>query len=437
MSGAQVPRPVIIAVAVMLCLYALYSTGSHEYVCDNLTTGRQTASTYDNIGSSPFANPVREVIPAETPKCPPVAPPAPSPSFTTALSASGLDHEYILNCNNRCGKFQRCFLGKCFCLPGRAGPQCAEHKVPEPYVKAQFCPVFDSLADMEVKPVTHYPVEHCRVTHERNSINCGLFCYWQEDAGVAQVTKANWEQVSNGEFTIWKAGENAIPEDRNAEHAEGLDNFRALPNDLGNYLEIGSGPYSQTNNIMTVRRDAKFKNIYLAEPNIFRYLSLKNCVYRDGSIKGHRVNLLSLPVEELPAKEFFDTVLSINVIEHVYNAMDFLTAMYNAVKPGGILVFGERYFDDPDRDTEVLGPATLHPIRLKRVFLQHFLRLFDVLYLGDHNTSYMRSRRPANEVGFYFIGRKKTKFTEADEPSKEELDRKYPAQPFNKIYGNA
>lgn len=116
--------------------------------------------------------------------------------------------------------------------------------------------------------------------------------------------------------------------------------FAALPSDLGNYLEIGVGLYTQTNNILNVRNDVHIANIYLPKPKIFRYLSLGDCVYKDGTIHGQRVNLLSLPVEKLPAHKFFDTVVAINVIERVFSAIDFLTAMYSAVKPGGILVFG-------------------------------------------------------------------------------------------------
>lgn len=208
--------------------------------------------------------------------------------------------------------------------------------------------------------------------------------------------------------------------------------FAALPLDLGNYLEIGAGPYTQTNNILTVRDDVHMKSIYLAEPNIFRYLSLRNCVYKDGTIQGHQVNLLSLPVEELPASQFFDTVVSINVLEHVYNAMDYITAMYKSLKPGGLLVFGDRYFNDPDKDAAVLGSPSLHPIRLRREFLLHFLRLFDVLYLADHNTSFARGRN-LNETGYYFIGRKKDTFLESDEIPREVLKKIFPPQPFQRV----
>jgi SAM-dependent methyltransferase len=299
-------------------------------------------------------------------------------------------------------------------------------------LKGDHCRAFHSLKEVQERPVREYPVELCHVA-DKDPFSCGIFCYWQEDAGIIQVPKASWEKVSNIEYSIWKFQEKVVPDDRNSEHAEGLGAFAALPSDLGNYLEIGAGPYTQTNNILNVRKDVHIKNIYLAEPNIFRYLSLGNCVYKNGTIHGQRVNLLSLPVEELPATEFFDTVVAINVIEHVFSAIDFLTAMYSALKPGGVLVFGERYFEDPDKDALVLGSAVLHPIRVKRIFLQHFLRLFDVLYIGDHHTSFAKARG-LGESGYYFIGRKKKTFSASDEPAQAELDLRFPANPFEAWY---
>ncbi|KAM3568193.1 hypothetical protein VYU27_009680 [Nannochloropsis oceanica] len=291
---------------------------------------------------------------------------------------------------------EKCFLGKCFCLPGRTGSGCQNIRTADWLLTGDHCPVFHTLKEVQEKPVQEYPVEACHIA-EKDPLSCGIFCYWQEDAGIIQVPKSSWERVSDIEYAIWKNLEKMGPDDRNPEHAEGLGAFAALPSDL--------------------------------EPNIFRYLALDNCIYKDNTIHGQRVNLLSLPVEELPATEFFDTVVAINVIEHVFSAIDFLTAVYSALKPGGILVFGERYFDDPDKDALVLGSALLHPIRVKRVFLQHFLRMFDTLYIGDHHTSFAKARG-FEESGYYFIGRKKEIFSAFDEPGQAELDTRFPANPF-------
>ena len=40
----------------------------------------------------------------------------------------------------------------------------------------------------------------------------------------------------------------------------------------------------------------------------------------------------------------FDTVMVTNVIEHVQNAVDFLHGLHKSLKPGGLLVFHDRYY---------------------------------------------------------------------------------------------
>lgn len=357
--------------------------------------------------------------------------------------AKGIDLGYLFTCNGLCNPSQRCFLGKCHCLSGRSnGPTCRDRKPPPGnLIDPQHCP--DDLGNtpdaISASPFVTYPeTGHCNIT-VKSPENCAIFCYWQEDAGIVHIPRQAWEHVSNVEFSIWESLQRDTPEDRDGEHAEGFGEFKTLPTNLGNYLEVGSGPYTQTKNIIKTRARSQdgmgpvsMNTIYLAEPNIFRYLRLDNCAYKDGRIEGRPVNLLSLPVEDLPATEFFDTIVSINVLEHVNDAMRYLTAVYMALKPGGILVFCDRYFDHPDKDTNVLGPAVMHPIRMQRRFLQHFLRLFDTNYLHDHNTTFAR-RRDLNEKGYYFIGRKKSTFSKAQEPLNDELDVIFPSHPFPPI----
>ena len=107
--------------------------------------------------------------------------------------------------------------------------------------------------------------------------------------------------------------------------------------------------------------------------------------------------------------ESFDTVLVMNVIEHVLDAFDFLSGTYKALKPGGLMIFGERYFDDPDElSTKVLGSATLHPIRLNKRFLDFFVSKFDTVYKYQLGNTPQAKQRGMNEKGYFFIGRKKS-----------------------------
>jgi hypothetical protein len=63
-------------------------------------------------------------------------------------------------------------------------------------------------------------------------------------------------------------------------------------------------------------------------------------------------------------------------------------------------------------------------------FSQHFLRLFDAPYIGDHRTSFAKARG-FEESGHYFIGRKKEAFSASDEPASLLLKELSPPGKFN------
>lgn len=103
----------------------------------------------------------------------------------------------------------------------------------------------------------------------------------------------------------------------------------------------------------------------------------------------------------------FDTVLSINVIDHVWDAYQFLGNIYKALKPGGILIFHDRFSPNPNYLDKVLGPGNhLHPVRVSRGVFNHFFEQFEEIYMFEGQTTEM-IKRMGGEVGFYFIGRKK------------------------------
>ena len=87
--------------------------------------------------------------------------------------------------------------------------------------------------------------------------------------------------------------------------------------------------------------------------------------------------LISGMVENLEFVDVFDTVILINVIEHVSDLFLFLSRIYFSLKPGGLLIFHERWHDDAEASNCALGSFELHPIRVKKEVLDHFLSLFE------------------------------------------------------------
>lgn len=105
----------------------------------------------------------------------------------------------------------------------------------------------------------------------------------------------------------------------------------------------------------------------------------------------------------------FDTVMVVNVIEHVQNAVEFIHGIHSSLKPGGLLIYHDRYFDTPESGDGALGRNIYHPIRLTPKFLDHFLYDFEIIYNNCNGMATIPGwqKRNANEQGYYVIARKK------------------------------
>ena len=88
--------------------------------------------------------------------------------------------------------------------------------------------------------------------------------------------------------------------------------------------------------------------------------------------------------------ERYDTVIMQNVLEHVVDAFAVLESLYNATKPGGIVVLWEPSYtlgwqgwaeDDQDLipDTSLAFDRYAHPIRLDPSVFWYFSSFFEVL----------------------------------------------------------
>ena len=215
-------------------------------------------------------------------------------------------------------------------------------------------------------------------------------------------------------------------DDRADEHAEGYNRFAVLQNVVvwGDVAEFGAGPFTQFRFISKyVNTPSVPTSVVLLEPNGEMYVNtVRLCSYKTGRLADkYPVTVVSLPGEGWMFVEQFDTVISINVLEHVIDAYDYLSNLFFALRPGGTIIFHERWHDDPIRNSGFLGGFNLHPIRVSRDILQHFINQFETLYLSTEPTSRMRSyhmterklsdggaslRELAGETAFYFIGRK-------------------------------
>jgi SAM-dependent methyltransferase len=278
-------------------------------------------------------------------------------------------------------------LGRCFCLPGWTGVEC-------------------ETQDLAVLP--------CSNRDDK--------CFYTEEGGVFAISLSRWHMAQEAELAMWngKAGKKAGAAgtgDRIDEHLKDFDNYvsvGAQGKNLGNFIEVGTGPWTQSLSMLKARGFTVDKYVIM-EPGAINYAAnTPGTVYRDGQIDGFdgKTVVINAGGEHLDLfYESFDTVMIVNVLEHVNNGPHILRNLYNSLKPGGLLIFQDRWWDSEgapgtvraDLDMDVL----FHPVRMKQVIFDQFLSGFDKVYERRNEEVVSFHTAGRNYEGTYFIGRKK------------------------------
>lgn len=196
--------------------------------------------------------------------------------------------------------------------------------------------------------------------------------FWSEEDGITKVTEERWEKAQQYERDCWMKHARTSKNDRNSEHKASFDGYSVLPSNLGNAVEIGCGPFTQLNTILSTGRTAS--NVTLVDPLLNDYLQHPNCTYLSGKLWGIPTRRLAMPAEQFEANSEFDLAVCINVLEHVRDANEILDNLHACLKPGGWLVFHDRSWDHIDI-TKIYDQG--HPIRLKKTVLEAFLSRFE------------------------------------------------------------
>ena len=197
--------------------------------------------------------------------------------------------------------------------------------------------------------------------------------YFDPAIGVVKVDEERWRKAQAFELAGWsKHWERST--DRNNEHAQHFNNYTAVPSALGHVCEIGCGISTQ---LQTSAKNRHISRLTLIDPLINTYKQMKECPYKRGKFNNLPTTISNHRAEMLKISEAFDTIICINVLEHVMDAILVLNNIHRALKTGGTLIFGERSWDDFD-PLELFDVG--HPIRLRTTTLQQFREKFIIMY---------------------------------------------------------
>lgn len=213
--------------------------------------------------------------------------------------------------------------------------------------------------------------------------------YWVDGDGITKVDKERWEAAQKFERQGWMEAWSYAGDDRSAEHADLFDQYKVVPQNLGDVLEVGCGPFTQ---FRTISEGKTVNSLTLQDPLITEYLKHQNCWYANRD-----ATLVDKMLEEYNQTDKFDTVICINVLEHVMDAITCLDNILNALRTNGLVIFGERVYDKLDVSKSYdVG----HPICIGSSIVNGFKKNFEILYqkIGEYS---------AVADSGYFIGRKR------------------------------
>ena len=303
----------------------------------------------------------------------------------------------------------QCYIGYCQCptYDPINNPDCSKDPSRDEYMnnKLSICPTLASALPSgggKMHDLTNYD-----------------FCYhYLPTQGLITSDFVRWKKAQTDELSIWQGF--PVNYDRDADHEEMFNNYAILAGkDMGDLLEVGAGPYTQTKSVLAKTRGT-VKTLTLAEPQLISYYTtVSTCTYKSGYLQGFEaipIQFVQAGGEQLRWRDSYDTVIMINVLEHVLDGYEVMQNLFNAVKPGGILIFHERFYD---RKLDKVFEATknnvpiaqrpyfwdhLHPVGARKKIYDIMFEYFDILY---EKLYHYEGKYPTDEGG-YWIAKKKT-----------------------------
>ena len=311
------------------------------------------------------------------------------------------------------------FMKRCYCKPGW------ESSVPRPGIKCDKpihqvgdCSCGAIVGDRVVlsdDPVAHNEflnsVEIFNVDSEKR-IRCYNLCRSTPEVGIPISHPGEWKDnlfwkqlgFYTKELRICSLNlRHTHMRQRLNEFSISYNNYAFLDNieSLGRLIEYGAGGYTQTRNLLE-HHAIKVDHVTLVDPLVQHYGKLEGCSYATAApnLSRLRVNstfypttVLNTSVESFghtllgedvlntkplgyapPGAQLYDTIIVMNVMVYARNAFQFLETLYRSLKPGGLLLFHDRFFDDPVRSSKCKTSGFLtNMIQVRSEFINYFL----------------------------------------------------------------
>jgi len=223
------------------------------------------------------------------------------------------------------------------------------------------------------------------------------------DQGIIQVDRARWEMAQRYEKRTWMVSALNASDDRNQEHADRFDGYRALGcRKFKNVIELGCGPF--TNLRLILPHIPPPQHVSLLDPLIGDYLNHPHGAYRDQRLCGLPVETIASSIEQFSPARTYDMVVMINVLEHCYDIPKIFEVVLQLLAPKGVFIFADNVFRKEEIPVLISSQFDSgHPIRISQDYVTEFWdRHFRTLYQKTFHGLYDQAHR----IDLYRIGEK-------------------------------
>ncbi len=130
----------------------------------------------------------------------------------------------------------------------------------------------------------------------------------------------------------------------------------------------------------------KVSDVTLVDTQIDDYKAIEGCTYYTGQFtangQAYPTVLSNLSAEQFSRQAVhmkqYDTVICMNVLVYALDAFQFLQTLYQAVRPGGMLIFHDRWFENSALSSRCKTAGyTINVVQVCKPLLDHFLSKFD------------------------------------------------------------
>lgn len=286
-----------------------------------------------------------------------------------------------------CKEHEILFMEKCWCEPGWESSSDNEEKLQcdKAVLKHDDCDCLPE--DTKRAFLTDNEWQHPK------GYRCTSLCRYNTQLGVPRSLPSEWKDNQ-----LWKQlpfYRKDLPKKNHNHLIERLDEFATAyqqwhflnHTNLGNVLELGAGGYTQLRNILQRTEGVKVQHVTLLDPQILEYKVIPGCTFGSGQFKVHNKEyptvLINDTVEHFGTNNpslygSFDTIVVMNVLVYSQDAFLFLETIYKMLKPNGLLLFHDRWFENHAVSSKCKTAGFfVNVLQVSKTMLDHFLSFFD------------------------------------------------------------